>query len=201
MNTFARIESARLCTCIKFRSSFTNANWAFHGITRPVYLLFIYLFTFFFQMGVVYTCTRITVNVSQSYFPFYLTETLHFQKVRWTEHLSYFFSLKLGSVNMNQRCSLLFESQRPLRQNPCQRSFSSRNLEMILLNDEKNRETWFSISVVAVSYATLYNKCFSVVFLLFTGSYCIFSPSHSDQRCLCKYHCQENQQESGYQGK
>lgn len=40
----------------------------------------------FYAMGVVYTCTRITVNVSQSYFPFYLTETLHFQK----EAIAYF---------------------------------------------------------------------------------------------------------------
>ena len=38
-----------------------------------------------FQMGVVYTCTRVTVNVSQSYFPFYLTDTLHFQKVSKTD--------------------------------------------------------------------------------------------------------------------
>ena len=34
-------------------------------------------------MGVVYTCTRLVVNVSQSYFPVYLTETLNFQKVCW----------------------------------------------------------------------------------------------------------------------
>lgn len=40
----------------------------------------------FYAMGVVYTCSRITVNVSQSYFPFYLTETLHFQK----EAIAYF---------------------------------------------------------------------------------------------------------------
>lgn len=40
----------------------------------------------FYVMGVVYTCSRITVNVSQSYFPFYLTETLRFQK----EAIAYF---------------------------------------------------------------------------------------------------------------
>lgn len=40
----------------------------------------------FYAMGVVYTCTRITVNVSQSYFPFYLTDALHFQK----EAIAYF---------------------------------------------------------------------------------------------------------------
>jgi len=40
----------------------------------------------FYAMGVVYTSTRITVNVSQSYFPFFLTETLHFQK----EAIAYF---------------------------------------------------------------------------------------------------------------
>ena len=32
-------------------------------------------------MGVVYTCTRLVVNVSQSYFALYLTETLRFEKV------------------------------------------------------------------------------------------------------------------------
>lgn len=35
-----------------------------------------------FQVGVVYICTRLYVNVSQSYLPLYLTETMRFEKVR-----------------------------------------------------------------------------------------------------------------------
>lgn len=92
MKTFARTESAYVFSLI-----FLSRMKSIRGVISPVYALFIclfiYLFTFFFQMGVVYTCTRITVNVSQSYFPFYLTETLHFQKVRWTEHSNSFFSV------------------------------------------------------------------------------------------------------------
>lgn len=33
-------------------------------------------------MGIVYICTRTYVNVSQSYLPLYLTETMRFEKVR-----------------------------------------------------------------------------------------------------------------------
>lgn len=33
------------------------------------------------QTGLVYTCSRLVVNVSQSYLPLYLTETLKFEKV------------------------------------------------------------------------------------------------------------------------
>lgn len=35
----------------------------------------------FLQTGLVYTCSRLVVNVSQSYLPLYLTETLKFEKV------------------------------------------------------------------------------------------------------------------------
>ena len=41
----------------------------------------IILFSFYLQMGLVYTCSRLVVNVSQSYLPLYLTETLKFEKV------------------------------------------------------------------------------------------------------------------------
>ena len=41
----------------------------------------IILFSFYLQTGLVYTCSRLVVNVSQSYLPLYLTETLKFEKV------------------------------------------------------------------------------------------------------------------------
>lgn len=36
----------------------------------------------YLQIGVVYICSRLYVNVSQSYLPLYLTETMRFEKVR-----------------------------------------------------------------------------------------------------------------------
>lgn len=40
----------------------------------------------FYKTGLVFTCSRLLINVSQSYFPLYLTETLKFQK----EAIAYF---------------------------------------------------------------------------------------------------------------
>ena len=44
----------------------------------------------FYKTGVLYMCTRLAINVFQSFLVLYLTDSLHFQKVR-----------KIGSSNPN----------------------------------------------------------------------------------------------------
>ena len=65
-------------------------------IYHPAYkvswsLILLTLFCFFsFQMALIYMCTRLTLNVSSSYFVLYLTETMNFEKVG-----NYFSSMSL----------------------------------------------------------------------------------------------------------